>query len=215
MLFYYYCIGVMRYTGPKMKLCRREQKNLFWPAKYDMKKNASLPGKSGKAITRLSEYWKLLRNKQVVKRSYQMSEKQFSRLVNQTALKNAKSSSITHDASLYQLLERRFDALLVRSWVAKTIMQSRQMIVHGHRLLNAKKHNVPSYYVKEWDILSLRKAAQNSPLYTGSASSSTQIPFWITWNPVEMTLKLNQMPTSNGKELPADLLKVIEFYARV
>ena len=87
-------------------------------------------------MTRLSEYGKLLRNKQVVKRSYQMSEKQFSRLVNKTALKNAKTSSLTHDLALYQLLERRCDTLLLRSGVAKTIMQARQMITHGHWLLN-------------------------------------------------------------------------------
>ena len=70
----------MRYTGPKMKLCRREQKNLFWPTKYNIDKNTSLPGKSGRAMVRLSEYGKLLRNKQVLKRMYQMSEKQFSRM---------------------------------------------------------------------------------------------------------------------------------------
>lgn len=205
----------MRYTGPKMKLCRREQKNLFGPAKYNIKKNASLPGKSGKAVTRLSEYWKLLRNKQVVKRTYQMSEKQFSRLVNQTALKNAKSNSLTHDASLYQLLERRCDTLLVRAGIAKTIMQARQMMTHGHWLLNGQKHNVPSYYVKQGDVLTLRKSAQNSPLYAGSVSSAIRVPFWIVRNPTAMTLELSQMPTNEGQELPADLLKVIEFYARV
>ena len=70
-------VSGMRYTGPKMKLCRREQKNLFWPTKYNIDKNTSLPGKSGRAMVRLSEYGKLLRNKQVLKRMYQMSEKQF------------------------------------------------------------------------------------------------------------------------------------------
>ena len=100
-------------------------------------------------MVRLSEYGKLLRNKQVVKRTYQMSEKQFSRLVNETALKNAKANNLTHDASIHQLLERRCDTLLVRVGLARTIMQARQMMTHGHRLLNGKKHNIPSYFVKE------------------------------------------------------------------
>ena len=208
-------VSGMRYTGPKMKLCRREQKNLFWPAKYNINKNTSLPGKSGKTMVRLSEYGKLLRNKQVLKRMYQMSEKQFSRMVNETALKLSKNGSMTHDAALYQLLERRCDAVLVRAGIASTIMQARQMITHGHWLLNGVKHNIPSYYVKPGDVLSVRKSLQNSPLYTNTASNTQHIPFWITSNPSAMSVQLNQLPINEWQELPADLLKVIEFYARV
>jgi small subunit ribosomal protein S4 len=124
-----------------------------------------------------------------------MSEKQFSRLVNETAPKNAKANSLTHDASIHQLLERRCDTLLVRVGLAKTIMQARQMITHGHWLLNGKKHNIPSYFVKQGDVLTLRSAAQNSPLYTGTVSASVRVPFWITWNPSSMSLELNQMPS--------------------
>jgi len=114
------------------------------------------------------------------------------------------------------LLERRCDTLLVRVGLAKTIMQARQMITHGHWLLNGKKHNIPSYFVKQGDVLTLRSAAQNSPLYTGTVSASVRVPFWITWNPSSMSLELNQMPSVvEWQELPADLLKVIEFYARV
>lgn len=181
-----------------------------------MNKNTSLPGKSGKTMVRLSEYGKLLRNKQVLKRMYQMSEKQFSRLVNETALKISKNKAMTHDAALYQLLERRCDAVLVRAGIASTIMQARQMITHGHWLLNGVKHNIPSYYTKPGDVLSVRKSLQNSPLYTNTASTAQHIPFWITSNPTNMSVELNQMPVNEeGKELPADLLKVIEFYARV
>lgn len=199
-----------------MKLCRREQKNLFGPAKYNVDKNTSLPGKSGKAMVRLSEYGKLLRNKQVLKRMYQMSEKQFSRVVNETALKLSKNKGMTHDAALYQLLERRVDTILVRAGIAATIMQARQMITHGHWLLNGTKHNIPSYCVKPGDVLTVRKSLQNSPLYSAVASHAQSIPFWITTNPSAMSVELNQLPTpEEGRELPADLLKVIEFYARV
>lgn len=206
----------MRYTGPKMKLCRREQKNLFGPAKYNIDRNTSLPGKTGKVMVRLSEYGKLLRNKQVLKRTYQMSEKQFSRMVNETALKLSKNKGMTHDAALYQLIERRMDAILVRAGVASTIMQARQMITHGHWLLNGVKHNIPSYYVQPGDVLSVRKSLQNSPLYSGTWSQTQSIPFWISSNPSAMSIELTQMPSvEEGRELPADLLKVIEFYARV
>ena len=167
-------------------------------------------------MVRLSEYGKLLRNKQVLKRTFQISEKQFSRIVNETALKLSKNKGIAHDEALYQLLERRVDAILVRAGVARTIMQARQMITHGHRLLNGVKHNIPSYFTKPGDVLTIRKSLQNSSLYAEGSHAPATVPFWITVNPTAMSVELNQLPThEEGKELPADLLKVIEFYARV
>lgn len=207
----------MRYTGPKRKLCRREQINLFGTSKYTIKKWEALPGKAkGARLTRLSEYGKLLRNKQTLKRIYQMSERQFSRLVNHTALKISKNQGISHDGVIYQLLERRVDTILVRAGVASTIMQARQMITHGHWLLNDVKHNIPSYYMKPWDVLSLRKKLQNSPLYSAPETANQVLPFWIKVNPSAMSVELTQLPeTQEEREIPADLLKVIEFYARV
>ena len=81
----------MRYTGPKFRLCRREGINLFGPDKYNPKNRRGMPGVHGANNTRLSEYGKLLRNKQVLKRIYQMSEKQFSRLVMETSKQFAKN----------------------------------------------------------------------------------------------------------------------------
>ena len=206
----------MRYTWPKRKLCRREQKNLFWPVKYNIDRDTSLPGKSGRAMVRLSEYGKLLRNKQSLKRMYQMSERQFSRLVNTSALNLSKNHDMTHDSALYQLLERRADTVLLNAWFASTIMQARQMITHGHWLLNGKKHNIPSYYLKEGDVLTLRSALQKSPLYTEASHANHQIPFWIKVDPSALSVELVQLPNNKeGHELPVDLLKVIEFYARV
>ena len=131
-------------------------------------------------MVRLSEYGKLLRNKQVLKRMYQMSERQFSTVVNTTALKLSKNKGMAHDAALYQLLERRADAILVRAGVASTIMQARQMITHGHWLLNGIKHNVPSYFIKPGDVLTVRKSLQNSPLYSATANHTQVVPFWIS-----------------------------------
>ena len=92
----------------------------------------------------------------------------------------------------------------------------RQMITHNHWMLNDQKHNIPSYHVKPGDVLTLRKWLQNSWLYASATVSTVKIPFWVTWNPATLTLTMNQMPGSDqALELPADLLKVIEFYARV
>jgi small subunit ribosomal protein S4 len=80
-----------RYTGPKFKLCRREGINLFGTDKYNVKKRRGLPGQHGANKVRLSEYGKLLRNKQVLKRVFQMNEKQFSKLVTKISKTYAKN----------------------------------------------------------------------------------------------------------------------------
>jgi len=95
-----------------------------------VRKRRKLPGQHGDKIPRLSEYGKLLRNKQVLKRIYQMSEKQFKRFVTDIAAKYSNSANIDHDKAVKVILERRLDAVLLRAGFAKTIMQARQMITH-------------------------------------------------------------------------------------
>ena len=107
--------------------------NLFGSDKYDVKNRRSLPWQHGSSMKRNSEYWKLLRNKQVLKRSYMLSEKQFAKLVQTTSAKYSKNNNISHDAALYIFLEDRMDSIIYRSGIAKTIIQARQMISHGQR----------------------------------------------------------------------------------
>jgi len=203
----------MRYTGPKFKLCRREGINLFGTPKYDVRKRRKLPGQHGDKMPRLSEYGKLLRNKQVLKRIYQMSEKQFKKFVTEIAAKYSKNKGIDHDKAVKITLERRLDAILLRSGIAKTIIQARQMITHGHFLLNWKKHNIPSYLVKPGDVIELREKLQNSPLYT-EENNSVKIPSYLKVNSKDKKIEVIDLPREEEIQLPADVLKVIEFYAR-
>jgi len=203
----------MRYTGPKFKLCRREGINLFGTPKYDVRKRRKLPGQHGDKMPRLSEYGKLLRNKQVLKRIYQMSEKQFKRFVTDIAAKYSKNAGIDHDKAVKIILERRLDAILYRSGLAKTIMQARQMITHGHFLLNGKKHNIPSYLVKPGDVIELREKLKNSPLYA-EVNSNVKVPSYLKVNAADKKVEVIDMPREEEIQLPADVLKVIEFYAR-
>jgi len=203
----------MRYTGPKFKLCRREGINLFGTPKYDVRKRRKLPGQHGDKMPRLSEYGKLLRNKQVLKRIYQMSEKQFKRFVTDIAAKYSKNAGIDHDKAVKIILERRLDAILYRSGLAKTIMQARQMITHGHFLLNGKKHNIPSYLVKPGDVIELREKLKNSPLYA-EVNSNVKVPSYLKVNTADKKVEVIDLPRAEEIQLPADVLKVIEFYAR-
>ena len=205
----------MRYTGPKFKLCRREQVDLFWSAKYNVKKNRSLPGQHGGNMQRSSEYGKLLRNKQVLKRMYMLSERQFVRLVKETAAKYAKNKNITHDTALFQFLERRMDSVVYRSWLAKTMMQARQMVTHGHFLLNGKKHNIPSSFIAIGDKITLKDKLKTSALYSQNAAENKgKVPSWVKLDKGANTVEMLNDPQVGELGIPADILKVIEFYAR-
>ncbi len=205
----------MRYTWPKFKLCRREQVDLFWSKKYNVKKNRSLSGQHGANMQRSSEYGKLLRNKQVLKRMYMLSERQFVRLVKEIAGKYSKNNNITHDTALFQFLERRMDSIIYRSGLAKTIMQARQMVNHGHFLLNGKKHNIPSSFVSIGDKISIKDKLKDSTLYSQNAADfKGKIPSWVKLDKAANMVEILSDPQVGELGIPADLLKVIEFYAR-
>lgn len=205
----------MRYTWPKFKLCRREQVNLFWSAKYDIKKRRSLPGQHGASMKRNSEYGKLLRNKQVLKRSYLMSEKQFSKLVQKASAKYSRNNDVSHDAALYIFLEARMDSIIYRAGFAQTIIQSRQMANHGHFLLNGRKHNIPSTFLKVWDKITLKPKLKDSPLYAwATVNKNLRIPSWIKVDRNKYEIEILSLPKLGEIGVLADILKVIEFYAR-
>jgi small subunit ribosomal protein S4 len=165
-------------------------------------------------MQRYSEYGKLLRNKQVLKRSYMMSEKQFAKIIKETASKYAKNHNIGHDFAVFQFLERRMDVIVLRAGFAQTIMQARQMVVHGHFLLNGSKHNVPSTFLKPGDKIELRDKLKKSALYNSSSKTVAKIPSWIKVDKNAYTIEVLNFPQKGEIELPADVLKVIEFYAR-
>lgn len=205
----------MRYTWPKFKLCRREQANIFWTAKYNIKKRRTLPWQHWSSMKRYSEYWKLLRNKQLLKRIYWLSERQFVNIVTEKAAKYAKNNSISHDAALFQFLESRMDSIVYRSWLAKTINQARQMVSHWHFLLNEVKHNIPSTFLKQWDILTLKANLKNSELYNQTSKDmNIKVPSRIKIDKNKYQIEALWAPKIWEIAVLADLIKVIEFYAR-
>ncbi len=205
----------MKYTGPKFKLCRREQVNIFGSEKYNMKKNRNLPGQHGGAMKRSSEYWKLLRNKQLLKRTYLLSEKQFARIVKEIAAKISKNKWISHDIALYQSLESRFDCIVYRAGFAKSITQARQMVNHEHFLLNWVKHNIPSTFLKPSDKIVIKPKLQNSTLYNDILTNlKVKAPSRIKIDKNTHTIEVLSLPQKWELWLNADLLKTIEFYAR-
>lgn len=179
-----------------------------------MKKRRGVPGQHGANMPRLSEYGKMLRNKQVLKRMYLMSEKQFRKLVSSVSLRYAKNKGTDHDKALVQFLERRMDSVILRAGLAKTIMQARQMVTHGHFSLNGQKHNVPSYYVQPGDVIKVRDKVAGSSLYQAGFDNADSKLAWLKVNKGDKSIEVLDLPDVAEMQLPVDVLKVIEFYAR-
>jgi small subunit ribosomal protein S4 len=146
-------------------------------------------------MQRSSEYGKLLRNKQTLKRMYLLSEKQFVRIVKVLSAKYSKNKNITHDTSLFQFLERRLDSTVYRSGLAKTIIQARQMVNHGHFLLNGRKHNIPSYFVEIGDKIEVKEKLKSSPLYSQNSSENKgKIPSRVKLDKASNSIEVLNVP---------------------
>lgn len=151
-----------RYTGPVCRLCRTEQRKLFLKGdrcksdKCPMNKKRGLPGKDPKArMGKKTEYGLQLREKQKIKRTYNMLEKQF-HIFFERAL---RMPGITGD-NLIALLESRLDNVVYRMRFASSRAQARQLVSHGHILVNGRRVNIPSYSVKPGDTIEVKESSR-------------------------------------------------------
>ncbi len=206
----------MRYTGPKMKLCRREGYNLFGTEKYNLENNHRRVKRAGK----MSEFGVQLRKKQAAKRQYALSEKQFARYY----ARAVKAEGITGDAML-SLLETRLDTVVLRANFARTIMQSRQCVTHAHFLVNGKKLNIPSYQVRIGDVITIKERMKESLLYKtlleefqtfSSKNENAQITSsrWLTVDPKKLTITVTALPEKGDFDQMIDVQRIIEFYSK-
>lgn len=206
----------MRYTGPKMKLCRREGYNLFGTEKYNLENNHRRVKRAGK----LSEFGVQLRKKQAAKRQYAVSEKQFSRYYKRAV----KTNEITGDAML-RLLETRLDTVVLRANFARTIMQARQCVSHAHFLVNGKKLNIPSYEVKVGDVISIKERLKESALYKTlveefqefakkNASAAITSVRWLEVDAKKLTITVTSLPENADFDKMIDVQRIVEFYSK-
>jgi len=173
-----------RYTGPLCRLCRTEQKKLFLKGdrcktdKCPINKKRPIPGKDPKARTgKRSDYGVQLREKQKLKRSYGMLEKQF-RIFFGRAL---GMSGVTGE-NLIGLLERRLDNVVFRMHFAVNRNQARQIVQHGHILVNSKPVNIPSYLVKAGDTVEIKESSKKLSIVKDALKESTKsgVSPWLT-----------------------------------
>lgn len=206
----------MRYTGPKMKLCRREGYNLFGTEKYNLEDNHRRVKRAGK----LSEYGVQLRKKQAAKRQYAVSEKQFSRYFKRAV----KTDKVTGEEML-RLLETRLDNVILRANFARTIMQARQTVGHAHFLVNGKKLNIPSYEVKIGDVITIKERLKESTLYKTlveefgefakkNKEANVTSARWLEVDPKKLSITITAMPEASDYDKMIDVQRIVEFYSK-
>lgn len=199
----------MRYTGPKDRLSRRESFDIFGKGAR-LTRLSVPPGQHGPKGTprKISSYGRQLREKQKVKRIYGVTEKQFQKYVAQAQKERGNTGDV-----LVGFLERRLDNVVYRLGFASTRPAARQLVSHGHILVDGAKLNIPSYLVKEGQTAALDIKAQNIPevkkLLEGD---SAQRPEWLERKAA--VGKMKRIPAREDVIEPISEADIIEFYSR-
>ncbi len=204
-------------SDPKCKKCRRAGQKLFlkgercYSQKCAMIRRPYAPGIHGKARRRFSEYGQQLSEKQKVKRAYGISEKQFSNY-----FKEVLSQRGDKEILLVQKLERRLDNLVFRLGWAASRKNARQIVNHGHILINGRKLDIPSYQVKENDVIKLKPASEKSPLFQDLKTKlkKQQVPGWVSLDKQKLEASVKSYPGIDDFDKVGELNRIIEFYSR-
>ena len=196
-----------RYTGPKDRLSRREGVDLFGKGAKLTRLNVP-PGVHGaRGRSSPSQYGRQLREKQKVKRMYDIREKQFQGYIDRAF--KIKGNTIDE---LFSLLETRLDNVVYRLGFAKTRNQARQFVSHRHVMINGKRVNVPSYQVKVGEAVTLSPKALTNPEISLILKKETQIPAWLTRR--GPAGKVKREPRRDDVVETIEPQDIIEFYSR-
>ena len=199
-----------RYTGPNNKKARRVSFSILENGK-DIAKRPYGPGQHGQDKKRKpSNYSVQLTEKQKARFMYGISEKQFKKLVNESG----KMKGV-HGENLLILLESRLDNIVYRIGFATTRRGARQLVNHGHILVNGKKVDIPSYGVKVGDVITLKETSMNHPAVVASLESISKRVDFISYDANKKEAVYVRYPERS--ELNADINEalIVEFYSRV
>ena len=203
-----------RDRSPIVKQSRREGYALHPKAHKVMAKKTSIPGEHGRSRRQKPSLYSVqLREKQKVRRLYGLLERQFSKLMKEATRKTGQSGEV-----LLQLLERRLDNTVYRSGLAVSRRAARQLVGHGHFMLNGRRVDVPSIRVKEGDVITLRPASAKNEYFTKiddviKASSQAQLS-WLKVDTKKMTITITGVPTREEAEPEINEQLIVEYYSR-
>lgn len=202
--------------GPKYKIAKRLGASVF--EKTQTQKFAlsearkSKIRRGGRRPRNVSDFGKQLLEKQKVRITYGVTEKQFRKYVDEVM--HARSGNPAEE--LHQLLERRLDNVVARAQLATTRRMARQLVSHGHITVNGKKITVPSHRVKVGDVVAVRDGSKNAKVFENASDRITNatIVGWLTPNPKELSVEVKDLPTWVPTEAAGDLTSVLSFYSR-
>ncbi len=206
-----------RYNGPVCRLCRREGMKLFlkgercYTEKCAIEKRNMPPGQHGRLRkAKMVGYGIQLREKQKVKRIYGVLEDQFRRYFEMAE----RTRGIT-GVTLLQLLERRLDNAIYRMGLATSRPQARQLVLHGHFLVNGKKVDIPSYLLKSGDVVVVRETSRQNAtiLHAAEEVKGRGIPQWLQQEG-ELGGKVVSIPTREQINLPVQEQLIVELYSK-
>ncbi len=206
-----------RYTGADCKRCRREKTKLFLKgAKCDSPKcpieiRPYPPGEHGRNRPKESEFLLQVREKQKAKRIYGILEKQFHNYYEEATKTRGKTGE-----ALLQILEARLDNVIYRAGFAKSRDMARQVVRHGHVLVNGRKVNIPSYRVSESDIVEIApKARELTPFIVARAEAGERpAPSWVEVIPDKMRVLVHTLPSRAQIDTLVQEQLIVEYYSK-
>lgn len=205
-----------RYTAAVCRLCRRSGEKLFLKGskcvtKCTMERRGRPPGQPSRQRRRPSERGLQLREKQKTRYTYGILERQFRRFFTEAE----RQAGITGE-NLLVLLERRLDNVVYRLGFADSRPQARQLVRHGHILLNEHKTDIPSCLVKEGDKISWRPASMKTEYYKQIVQSieSKSVLNWLSLDKQNLVGQILSLPTPDDIEAKIDSKTIVEYYSR-
>ena len=199
-----------RYTGPATRKSRRLKVDLVGGDRA-FERRPYPPGQHGRGRIKESEYLLQLQEKQKARYTYGVLERQFRRYYEQAARTKGKTGE-----ALLQLLESRLDNVVYRAGLARTRRQARQLVSHGHFVVNGKRVNVPSFQVSKFDIIDVKPKSLNTLPFVAAKESfgDRPIPGWLQVVQANLRILVHQLPERAQIDVPVQEQLIVEFYSK-
>lgn len=204
-----------RDTSPQCKQCRREGIKLFLKGercltdKCAVERRTYPPGEHGRGRVKQSEYLLQLREKQKARRFYQVLEKQFHKYYEEAS----RQQGVTGE-NLLRLLEVRLDNVVYRLGFGTSRRQSRQLVRHGHFLVNGRKVDIPSYLVRPNDVISIKTGSKATEVIRSATDLTSSVAPWLQADHDNLTGKILRYPERDEIDAPVQESLIVELYSK-
>ena len=199
-----------RYTGPMTEKSRRLGVDLVG-GDQAFERRPYPPGQHGRGRVKESEYRLQLQEKQKARYTYGVLERQFRRYYHEASRRGGKTGD-----NLLALLEGRLDNVVYRAGFARTRRHARQLVVHGHFLVNGHKVDVPSFQVDAHDVIDVRpKSIEQTPFIVARETQGERlVPAWLEVLPNKMRVLVHQLPVRQQIDVPVQEQLIVEYYSK-